>query len=221
MAKTIKIKRHIEELKNIYRQIDTEIKKFNGRIICQKGCSSCCEKAENYGYPVEAVNVISFLNSNLTNEEKKMLSYRIKDFDRKYNLLMKNRGTTFKKDSLFIENLLKDFSKVDIKCPFLTEKNECIIYPSRPFICRIYISHSQSECEGLTFPDIMQSEDFLKFFDKIKKHLNSVNKDFFIAIGYDSLNVIPFCISRYIEYDDLLNEFIFVGSGGKKFKLIL
>lgn len=220
MAKTVKIKRYTEELKKVYANIEREIEKFNGRIICQKGCSLCCRKAENYGYPVEAAQIVVFLNTSFPVPERLKISENIKEFDQKFNLFIRNKGTRTVKDIQSIETLIMDSSRVNLKCPFLSDVDDCLIYPVRPFICRIYVSYSRKECEGMTEPSVMQSESFHNFMNGVKKALNSLNKDFLIQLGYDPMNVLPLFISRFIEYDHSLNEFIHIGPGGKRFRLV-
>jgi len=113
------------------QQIDKQINQQKG-LACQKGCSYCC-----YGWNVqmtipEMLMVIRDLNS--FSPEK-----RIKIADRIYEF-----------------SNLNDYNGV--ACPLL-ENSLCLVYESRPFICRTYSSYDISLCENrkeFVFPPFVE-----------------------------------------------------------------
>jgi len=43
----------------------------------------------------------------------------------------------------------KDFNyQIGINCPYLAKDNSCLIYPVRPFLCRIYGVSTELPCKG-------------------------------------------------------------------------
>lgn len=117
------------------QQIDKQINKQKG-LACQKGCDYCC-----YGWNVhmtipEMLMVIRDLNS-FPVEKRKEIADRINKFSN-----------------------LTDYEGV--ACPLL-ENKQCLVYKSRPFICRTYSSYDISLCENrkeFVFPPFV--EDIVK-----------------------------------------------------------
>ncbi|WP_297453378.1 YkgJ family cysteine cluster protein [Persephonella sp.] len=113
------------------QQIDKQINKQKG-LDCQKGCSYCC-----YGWNVqmtipEMLMIIKDLNS-FPPGKRRRIADRIYEFSNQ-----------------------TDYEGV--ACPLL-EDNLCLVYESRPFICRTYSSYDVSLCENrkkFVFPPFVE-----------------------------------------------------------------
>ncbi len=74
----------IKKLDIFYEKVQSEIEKFNGRIVCERGCSYCCEFTECHALPVEAANAVVFVNENFDRELKIQLWEKIESFRANY-----------------------------------------------------------------------------------------------------------------------------------------
>jgi Fe-S-cluster containining protein len=138
----------IEFQRDLNQHIDDKLK-LDTRIACEKGCSYCC-----YGWEVkltfsELLDFIKSLN-NLSNDEKIKTAKRLEDYKR-----------------------LKDITNQP--CPFL-DNNLCVVYPSRPFVCRTFSSYDKNLCKTKTpfeFPPILD-----QIIEDIKEKINTLSDEF-------------------------------------------
>ncbi|MEM3335878.1 MAG: YkgJ family cysteine cluster protein [Thermoplasmata archaeon] len=186
--KSLRFSEFTKLLNKFYEKVQTEIEKFNGRIVCERGCSFCCEFTECYALPVEAASVALFLNENSDSNLKAELSKKIENFRINYRKYIA-KGS-FNVDPQFFGILSSRIRAMRIPCPFLTDKNDCLIYTVRPLTCRTYISYSQEDCEGELIPAVMQEEKFLRWLTQVNSELGTINKMFLLKANVYEGNVI-------------------------------
>lgn len=105
---------------------------FPDCIKCERRCSDCCHAVFGL-FLIEAV----FLKRDfdqLGESEKKAALKRCEDADRE---LKKLEGTLreFENDPQMSAYAM---AKAKIRCPLLSDDDECILYPYRPITCRVY-----------------------------------------------------------------------------------
>ena len=99
------------------------------------------------------------------------------NYDAKYDRLFRLRGTRWIDSEKDLFTLTESYRKLSLECPFLDD-GVCQIYPARPFICRMYISHSIEECTGEKRPSIMDTPEMRKFSDEKWNTLRSISERF-------------------------------------------
>jgi Fe-S-cluster containining protein len=142
------LKEVIEFQRDLNQYIGNKLR-LDTKIACEKGCSYCC-----YGWEVkltfsELLDFIKSLN-NLSDDEKIKTAKRLEDY--------KN---------------LKDITNQP--CPFL-DNNLCVVYPSRPFVCRTFSSYDKNLCKTKTlfkFPLILD-----QIIEDIKEKINILTDEF-------------------------------------------
>jgi Fe-S-cluster containining protein len=121
--------------KKIDETFPISLQKEGVNIDCQEGCAYCCYGWEVKGNIAEIIVLINSLNS-LKLEIRKEIFQKIKEYP---------------KNSQNLEN---------IPCPLLDlENNLCMVYNSRPFVCRLYVSEDVKKCknkEQIVFPESVE-----------------------------------------------------------------
>ncbi len=101
-------------------------------IKCRPGCSDCCHAVFGL-FPVEAV----FLKHDfdqLNEDQRQAALIRAQAADKEIAQLEKTLAN-FEGDT-HMQNY--SVAKARVRCPLLTDKNECIMYEYRPITCRTY-----------------------------------------------------------------------------------
>ncbi len=110
-----------------------EIKdKYPECVSCEIHCADCCYAVFGIFF-IEAL----FLKNDferLDQDKKEEALVRAKVADKELTRIQK-RLKEFKGDPYMINYIL---AKERIRCPLLSEDNECILYPYRPITCRVY-----------------------------------------------------------------------------------
>lgn len=105
---------------------------FAENIKCERHCSDCCHAVFGL-FLIEAV----FLKRDfdqLGEEERKAVLIRGNEADKALEKLEKTLKT-FEDDP---QMQAYSMAKARIRCPLLTDNNECVLYPFRPITCRVY-----------------------------------------------------------------------------------
>lgn len=121
---------------NIARKADFLFKtiqeKYSLSVTCHICCCDCCYAIFGV-FPVEAA----------------YLNYHFSRLDRKIKRDVLRRAEKADDEMLKVKDRLRVFDdkpqmkvfglgKQRVRCPFLTDKKECVLYEKRPIICRIY-----------------------------------------------------------------------------------
>lgn len=107
-------------------------KEYGNCIKCEIHCSECCHAVFGL-FIIEAV----YLNqhfSQLHRKQRREAISRAKKSDKELSKI-EERLNSYEDDP---QMRLLGLSKERVRCPLLDQKDECILYPSRPITCRVY-----------------------------------------------------------------------------------
>lgn len=169
----------------VYEEIINEAEKHVGlNCVCEKGCSACCMQAI-YINPAEYVIIEKYVEQ-LGYTEKENLKNRVREAlekIKKKDIPMKIvDGSKEEQD-----RISRMFFDCKIRCPFLSQDNQCSIYEIRPCVCWTYRNYkSQEECKKCFNPehscafvrlDIVMTKEMYNQGSKFIKH-----KEYYLLI---------------------------------------
>jgi Fe-S-cluster containining protein len=106
--------------------------KYPLSVKCRIRCSDCCHAV--YGvFPIEA----AYINYHFNRLERRVKRDVLRKAEKAETevIKVKDKLQAFEdKPDMKVYGL----GKQRVRCPFLTEKKECILYDRRPIICRVY-----------------------------------------------------------------------------------
>ena len=183
-----KYKPYFEKYEEIVRYLDSIFDKLQNEypelVKCKIGCSDCCHALFDIGL-IEAVYINHEFNKVFPEKEKQNILEIANKHDRKIYKL-KHKLYKESQENPNYKEILKEVSKQRIKCAFLNDENDCIIYNYRPITCRLYgipilfngDSHTCGKSgfkEGSKYPTINMDtinqkllDISISFIDKIK-----------------------------------------------------
>lgn len=161
-----------------YEEIINEAEELVGlKCVCAKGCSACCMQAI-YINPAEYAIIKKYIEQ---------LGYTEKE-----ELRRKTREALEKIKKIDIPMIVVDGSQKEqdrinqlfydckIRCPFLSQDNQCDIYEIRPCVCWTYRNYkNKEECQKCFIPehscafvslDMVMTKDMYKHASKFIKH---------------------------------------------------
>jgi Fe-S-cluster containining protein len=106
--------------------------KYPDSVRCRVRCCDCCHAVFGI-FPIEA----AFINYHFNRLERKIRRDILKRAEKSEEEMLKAKDTL----KVFEENpkmKVYGIGKQRVRCPFLSDKEECAFYENRPFICRIY-----------------------------------------------------------------------------------
>jgi Fe-S-cluster containining protein len=122
------------------------LQKKGWRVYCVSGCAACCfnmpagisslEFLLIYDYVQQTGQLEKFFRKNL--ESCQVLA-------RVEGQAPAGRHKNQSEDKERLEALLYEYGRVRHPCAFLTESQECVIYPVRPLACRIHFAFTPPE----------------------------------------------------------------------------
>lgn len=122
---------------NIIRKADYLFKtiqeKYPLSVKCHIRCCDCCYAIFGL-FPIEAI----YINYHFNRLERKIKREVLRRAEKAEAEILKARDKLRQAFKEKPEMQVYGLGKQKIKCPFLTEKDECILYEKRPVICRIY-----------------------------------------------------------------------------------
>jgi len=111
-----------KQIFKLYEKYERLVEPFKDQAVCEKGCASCCIDVGSVG---------------ATTLEGLIITEYIQRWDRQA-IKEINRGLR--------ENRHGKLNSVLVRCAFLDEEQNCLIYEVRPFSCRRL--YSMRRCEG-------------------------------------------------------------------------
>ncbi|MGB9715497.1 MAG: YkgJ family cysteine cluster protein [Thermodesulfovibrionales bacterium] len=107
--------------------------KYPLSVKCHIRCCDCCYAIFGV-FPIEA----AYINHHFNRLERKIKRDVLRKAEKAETEILKARDKLQQAFNEKPEMQIYGLGKQKIRCPFLTEKDECIIYEKRPIICRIY-----------------------------------------------------------------------------------
>lgn len=144
----------VEEFYSLYESFQAcLIGKSGKQVSCVKGCSVCCNHWVEDVNSFEAALISDYLRSHYAAEIPNVIkkaAHDVAEMDR-IELLMGDkltacRGETGIADIDPTDLLLSVYYQLRRPCPLLDKAGCCMIYPVRPFTCRMYISFEEPFC---------------------------------------------------------------------------
>jgi len=177
--------KYLQEVRKADYLFKTIQEKYPDSVRCRIRCCDCCRAVFGV-FPIEAAYIHHHFNR----------------LDRKIRRDVLRRAEKAEGEILKAKDTLKVFEdkpqmkvyglgKQRVRCPFLSEKEECVFYENRPIICRIYgipfsLKDGKKEkayaCglsgfqENVTYPTVK--------LDKIYQGLCNLSKELFTEAGY-------------------------------------
>lgn len=185
-------KKSVKELSDWYSKrvkeyekiIDEAEQKAGLRSVCEKGCGACCNQAI-YINPAE-YKIIEKYIEQLGYTEKAELKKQVRealDILEQVDIPMKVVDGDQKEQ----DRINKLFFSCNIRCPFLSQDNECKIYEIRPCVCWSYRNYKdKSECKECFNPrhscafvnlDLVMTKEMYNHGQKVMKH-----KEYYLLI---------------------------------------
>lgn len=126
-----------EELTGLITEADELLSAYKEDFVCREGCSGCCESF--VWHLIEIIHVREAANHRGV---LKRLHKRINRYEKEYHHRKSILGEYAENRQIFIDAFK------DMRCVFLYE-NRCLVYESRPLLCRLYASRDTGKCKGL------------------------------------------------------------------------
>ncbi|MFZ5907907.1 MAG: YkgJ family cysteine cluster protein [Nitrospirota bacterium] len=106
--------------------------KYPDSVRCRIGCCDCCHAVFGV-FPIEA----AFIKYHFNRLERKMRRDILRRAEKAEDEMLKAKDTlkVFEEDP---KMKVYGLGKQRVRCPFLSDKDECVMYEYRPIICRVY-----------------------------------------------------------------------------------
>jgi len=153
-------------------------------VRCEIGCSDCCHALFDLTL-IEALYINHRFNEAFEPDEKARILENANKIDRQiYKIKREAYGElTSGKDETTI---LSEMAEKRVRCPFLNDEEQCVLYEHRPITCRLYgiptlIAEKAHTCgksdfvEGIPYPTAN--------LDIIMGKLYEISNEFVVAIA--------------------------------------
>lgn len=150
--------------KHLVQELDTS----GASITCRRGCSHCCHHYITASI-AEGLVIVDFLYRNEKTLEQFLKTYykwREKAGGTCVGLdqlraLARLSGTPVESYRTSVSSTHREYAKMAVPCPFLTNSNDCAIYAVRPLCCSIHASTDTPERCSPDSPQTPRSCDVL------------------------------------------------------------
>jgi len=177
--------KYLKEVRKADYLFKTIQEKYPSSVRCRIHCCDCCRAVFGV-FPIEA----AYIHHHFNRLDRKILRDVLRRAEKAEGEILKAKDTlkVFEdKPQMKVYGL----GKQRVRCPFLSEKEECVFYENRPIICRIYgipfsLKDGKKEkayaCglsgfqENVTYPTVK--------LDKIYQGLCNLSKELFTEAGY-------------------------------------
>jgi Fe-S-cluster containining protein len=167
----------LEKLYNTYKRFEKSLSPFSEATPCKKGCTACCHHVVQTT-AIEAEAVRQFIKKQFDRSAQSSLLSRINQCRNSYPKFLPL-------DEEYDEEFQDNYFEKRIPCPFLSTDGSCMVYGSRPLVCRTYMVFSDPEqCivgdrmavyEAEYFPEIHRAVHLLSLLSfkdiRITRHL--------------------------------------------------
>jgi Fe-S-cluster containining protein len=177
--------KYLQEVRKADYLFKTIQEKYPDSVRCRIRCCDCCHAVFGV-FPIEAAYIFRHFSRMDRKTRRDVL--RIAEKSEAEILKAKDTLKVFEdKPHMKVYGL----GKQRVRCPFLSEREECILYENRPIICRIYgvpfsLNDGKKEkayaCglsgfqKNVTYPTVK--------LDKIYQGLCNLSKELFTEAGY-------------------------------------
>jgi len=107
--------------------------KYPLSVKCRIRCSDCCHAVFGV-FPIEA----AYINYHFNRLERRVKRDVLRRAEKAETEIIKAKDKLQESFEDKPDMKVYGLGKQRVRCPFLTEKKECILYDRRPIICRVY-----------------------------------------------------------------------------------
>jgi len=177
--------KYLQEVRKADYLFKTIQGKYPSSVRCRIHCCDCCRAVFGV-FPIEA----AYIHNHFNRLDRKIRRDVLRGAEKAEAEMLKA------KDKLQVfddkpQMKVYGLGKQRVRCPFLSEKEECVFYENRPIICRIYgipfsLNDGKKEkayaCglsgfqESVAYPTVK--------LDKIYQELCNLSKELFTEAGY-------------------------------------
>jgi len=129
-----------KQYENLVTKVDTMFERIQSEypqeVACEQGCCDCCYAMFDLSL-VEAMYLNQKFHEQLSEEQKSDIYEKANRADREAYRIKRNMYKEYQK-GVPDDTILEEVGKKRIRCPLLTEDNDCLLYTYRPITCRIY-----------------------------------------------------------------------------------
>ncbi len=105
-------------------------------VTCHLGCCDCCYALFDLTL-VEAMALNQAFKTELPAEVQKAVLEEAESIDRK-TFQIKRSAFKERQKGVDTDTILKELGRERVRCPLLSEENQCVLYEHRPLTCRLY-----------------------------------------------------------------------------------
>lgn len=198
--KKVKSEKELYSFMNNIYMTSTEVLVANNdieessKIACCKGCGTCCKLNVSI-LPIEAISILSYINSLWSDSEKESFFKKLKEF------YIRCQGLTD-----------EDRIVAGIPCIFLSDEEDCMIYPVRPLICRSITSINVEDCIDSFTATVFGEEVtvLMNIFQKrLMDHVFILLSEEMDRNGYDSRSAeLLISLNYFLKSKDCVEDFL-------------
>jgi Fe-S-cluster containining protein len=124
--------KYLQEVRKADYLFKTIKEKYPSSVQCRIRCCDCCHAIFGV-FPIEAANI----HRHFSRLERKIRRDILRRAEKAEDEMLKAKDAlkVFEEDP---KMKVYGLGKQRVRCPFLSEKEECIMYEHRPIICRVY-----------------------------------------------------------------------------------
>jgi Fe-S-cluster containining protein len=174
-----------------FKRVEAE---YGDCVKCKKGCSDCCYALFDISF-IEALYINHYYKLQIKGDDKVKLDEKANSADR---LVYKIKRQAYKaaQEGRSEVEILKEMAKQRVRCPLLSDKDECELYDYRPITCRFYGIPTQIGGEAHTcgLSDFKEGERYPTVnLDAIHERLYEISQELVKALN-----------SRYVKMGEVL-----------------
>jgi Fe-S-cluster containining protein len=131
----------LRKLRRLYEKLDNALKPIQKVTSCKQGCNHCCY------LPILSTQLENELIKDYMNDHYS--TDKLTEFKDKINQNKDTFSHLVHVNGRFSDENYKLYSTSNIRCSFLDNNNNCMIYEVRPYICRKYlVFNDPAVCEN-------------------------------------------------------------------------
>ena len=131
----------IRKLKRLYEKLDNALAPMQKVTSCKQGCNHCCH-LPILSTQLEIELIKDYMSKHYSPDELIEFKNKINQNKDTFSQLVHTNGR-------FMDENYKLYATSNIRCAFLDSNSNCMIYESRPYICRKYLVFNEPKvCEN-------------------------------------------------------------------------
>ena len=200
-----------ERYETIVSKVDSMVERIRSEypeeVTCELGCTDCCYAMFDLTL-IEAMYLNKQFQENLSEEPRSRI---LEEADRADREAYRIKRKMYKEHQKGVpdEAIFEEVGKKRLRCPLLTDNNDCILYKYRPITCRVYgvpmsINGEVHTCAQSGF--VTGNQYPAIYMDKIHQSLLKLSHELVGSITTKHIKLgevlVPVSMALLTEYDD-------------------